>query len=128
MTTGESGMSRSGGLIFAVTLFFVLGAMNIIYGIAILANAEWVVFTESGAWLLDFTTWGWITLLLGVLEVLTGWGLLNMSGVARGVGIVIAVIAAINALFIIPIYAVWGILAFAVSLIVIYALSAADQA
>lgn len=118
-----TGTRRSGGLMFAAMLFFVLGALNIINGIAILANAEWIVFTADGAWLFDFTVWGWITLVLGVIEVLVGWGLLNQSQMARVTGMVLAVIAAINAVFILPIYLWWGILAFVVSIIVLRALS-----
>ena len=118
------GNENSGWLTFAVTLFFVLGAINIIYGIAMLANSEFVVFTPGGAWLVDITTWGWITLILGVIEVLTGWGLRNESELARVAGITMGVIASVNAFFVIPIYPVWGILAFAVAMMVIYALSA----
>lgn len=109
---------------FAVTLFFVLGALNIIYGIAMLANSDWVVFTASGAWLVDITAWGWITLVLGVVEVLTGWGLLNQSELARVAGIAMAIVAAVNAVFVIPIFPVWGILAFALAIMVVYALTA----
>ena len=114
---------RSGWIVFALTLFFVLGGMNIIHGVAILANAEWVVFTQSGAWLLDFTTWGWVNLILGVVQVFVGWGLMNRSEWARVVGIVLAMIGCLIALFAIPIYATWGILAFGVSLLILYALS-----
>ena len=121
MTDARS--ARSGWLMFAVTLFFILGALNIIYGLAMVANSEYVVLTPDGAWLVNLTTWGWITLVLGVIEVLTGWGLLNESELARVVGITMGVIAPVNAIFVIPIYPVWGILAFAVAIMVIYALS-----
>jgi hypothetical protein len=121
MTDARS--ARSGWLMFAVTLFFILGALNIIYGLAMVANSEYVVLTPDGAWLVNLTTWGWITLVLGVIEVLTGWGLLNESELARVVGITMGVIASVNAIFVIPIYPVWGILAFAVAIMVIYALS-----
>lgn len=120
----DSRMGSSGWTTFAVTLFFVLGALNIIYGIAMLANSEFVVFTPGGAWLVDITTWGWITLILGVIEVLTGWGLISENELARVAGITMAVIASVNAIFVIPIYPLWGILAFAVAIMVIYALSA----
>jgi hypothetical protein len=128
MSTNQRGSERSGWMVFAMTLFIVLGAMDIIYGIAMLANSDFVVFTSSGAWLVDITAWGWITLIVGVLQVVVGWGLMTGSEFARVVGIVMALIAALNAFFVIPIYAVWGILTFAVSLMVIYALSAGRHA
>lgn len=122
MTDTRSG--NTAGFTFAVSLFFVLGALNIIYGIAMVANSDFVVFTPNAAWLVDITTWGWITLAFGVLEVLTGWGLLRGSELARVLGITMAVIASLNAVFVIPIYPLWGILGFAVALMVIYAITA----
>lgn len=108
-------------------LFYVLGGVNIIYGIAMLANSEFVVFTPEGAWLFDIAVWGWITLTLGVLQVLVGWGLTQGSELARVLGIVMGVIAAMNAFFVIPIYPVWGIIIFAVAILVVWALAAADE-
>ena len=127
MSSQQTAATHSGWTTFAIVLFFVLGAINIIYGLAMLANSEFLVFTVEGAWLVDITVWGWITLLLGSLEVLVGWGLSGGSGMARVVGMVLAVLAAINAFFVIPIYAAWGIVAFAVSIMVIYGLSAAKS-
>ena len=124
MTSNQTA-ARSGWTTFAIVLFFVLGAINIINGLAMLANSEFIVFAPEGAWLVDISVWGWITLLLGVLEVLVGWGLSSGSGFARIVGIVVAVLAAINAFFVIPIYAPWGIVAFAVAIMVIYGVSVA---
>ena len=108
MTSNESALDRSGWMTFAVVLFYVLGAINVIYGLAMIANSEFVVFTPGGAWMVD---------------ILIGWGLTTGNELARVVGIALAVVAAVNAFFVIPIYAVWGILAFAVAVMVIYALA-----
>lgn len=127
MSSSQSAPSRSGWTTFAIVLFFVLGAINIIYGLAMLANAEFVVFTPDAAWLVDITVWGWITLLLGLVEVFVGWALTNNSQFARVTGIVLVALAAINAFFVIPIYAPWGIVALTVSLMALYGLVAATS-
>lgn len=127
MTGSQTAADRSSWMIFAMTMFFVLGAIDIIFGIAMVANSDFVVFSADGAWLVDITAWGWITLLVGVLQVLVGWGLTTGSELARVLGITLAVIAAINAFFVIPIYPIWGILSFAVAVIVIYPLSSSTQ-
>lgn len=124
MSTGLGSDRESGWTVFAIYLFLILGAVNIIHGIAILANADWVVFTASGAWLLDFTAWGWLNLVLGVLQLFIGLGLTNRREWARVTGITLAMLGAVIAVFAIPIYAVWGILAFTLSLLVLYGLSA----
>lgn len=128
MTAQQSTGQHSGWVSFAVAMFFVLGAFNIINGIAVLANSEWVVFSQEGAWLFDFAVWGWVTLILGGVETLVGWGLLVGSEAARVTGIFMAVIAAVNAIFIIPIYPIWGILTFALTIPIIHALTAGKSA
>ena len=120
-------MERTGWVTFAMTLFFVLGGLNIIYGIAMLSNSDQLVFIQGGAWLIDITAWGWITLILGVVQVLVGWGLTTGNELARVVAITMGVIAAMNAVFVIPIYPVWGILAFALAIMVIYAVTAGRE-
>ena len=63
-------------------------------------------------------------MILGLVQVFVGWGLMTRSEWARVTGIILAMFGCIIAIFTIPIYATWGILAFALSLIVLYALSA----
>ena len=109
---------------FAATIFLVLGAFNMIFGIAMIANSEWVVFAPNSAWILDISQWGWVTLIVGAIQVLVGWGVMTEANWARITGIIIAVVSAIDALLVVPIYPVWGLAAFALTVLVIYALSA----
>lgn len=60
---------------------------------------------------------------LGVVEVLIGWGLTNRSEWARVTGITLAMIGALVAVLNIPIYAIAGVIAFGLSLAVLYGLS-----
>lgn len=116
---------RSGWVIFAVSMILVLAVLNIVNGLAVLLNADWIVFTRGAAWLLDFAVWGWITLVLAFLQALVALGLLAGSEIARKVGIVVAVISAVIAVFVIPIYPAWGVLIFLLTVLIIYSLTAA---
>lgn len=128
MTAEQGTQERSGWVVFAVAMLLVLAVLNVINGIAVVVNADWVVFNKGGAWLFDFTVWGVVSLVLGIIEALVGLGLLAGSEVARVIGIVIAIIAAVNAMFITPIYPAWGILAFVLALLIIYALTVGKSA
>lgn len=108
---------------FAGTIFFIVGAINILFGISILANSEWVVFTPDGAWLLDFTAWGWIILLVGIVQMIVSWGVYSGENWARVTGLVVAVLSALSALLISGINSTWGLATFALTILVIFGLT-----
>ncbi len=118
-TTAE----RSGWMLYATTIFVIIGVMDIIYGLTMLINNEWIVFTADKVWYINITGWGWITLLLGVLGLAVAGGVYSGQTWARIVGIFAATLAAINAFFIMPYYTVWAITVLALSMLVIWALT-----
>jgi hypothetical protein len=70
----------------------------------------------------DYTTWGWVHLVLGVLAVATGPGLLYGRTIARVAAVVLAVLSAIVNLAFVAAYPVWSILVIALDVVVIYAI------
>lgn len=125
MTARRASDGPGGQVIFAVSMLLVLAALNVINGLAVLLKADWIVFARENAWLLDFAVWGWITLVLAFGQALVALGLLAGSEVARAAGILIAVISAVIAVFIIPIYPIWGVLTFVLTVLLVYSLTAA---
>ena len=121
MTTAV--MERSGWLLFATTMFVIVGAMNIIFGLTMIINNEWIVFGAKEVWYLDISAWGWITLIVGALALVVAWGVYAGQTWARVVGIIVAVLAVIDAFLIMPYYTVWGITILALSVLVIWALA-----
>ena len=73
----------------------------------------------------DLRTWGWITLIIGVLLIVAAMGVFSGSGFARWFGIFAAGLNAI-ALFGSPTaqaYPFWSLIIFALDILVIYALA-----
>ncbi len=122
MTT-RSMEETSGWVIFAGTMLALAGVFKVIYGLAMVFNSDWIVFTSDGAWLLDLSAWGWITLILGVVLFAAAWGVLSGQTWARVVGILAASLAAIDALFTISIYPMWGLVVLALTVMVIFGLA-----
>lgn len=125
--TSESYTPQARWGAFAGTIFTVLGVVNILFGISILANSDWIVFTPDGAWLLDFTAWGWIILLVGIVQLIVGWGVFSGENWARITGLVLAVLSAVSALLSTGINSTWGLAAFALTILVIFGLTAAPD-
>lgn len=112
----------TGWWIFAGVLLFVSGALNIIYGIAALSDSN---YFEDTAELIatNLKTYGWVTLVLGVIQFTAAFSLFMGGGWGRFVGIVSAAIAAIIYLLTIPAAPFWSLCLFILSMIILYELS-----
>jgi hypothetical protein len=111
----------SGWWVFAGVLLIVAGVLNIIYGIAAIGDSKF--FTEHGTYILSgLHTWGWILLIIGVLEMVAAFSLFSGGEFGRWFGIFIASLNAIAALLSIPGYPFWSLAIFSLTIIVIYKL------
>jgi hypothetical protein len=110
-----------GRAIFAAVLLMVGGVLNIIYGIAAIGNSSFFVHNTKYIFS-SLKGWGWITLILGILELLASVSLFGGGAYGRWFAIVVGALAAIGALLSIPAYPLWSIAVFALSLWIIYGL------
>jgi hypothetical protein len=72
-----------GMAIFAGTLLILVGGFNVIYGLVALFKDQVLVATASGLVAFNVTTWGWITLILGVIQIAVGFGILGAARVVH---------------------------------------------
>jgi hypothetical protein len=113
----ESGLI-SGWWVFAGVLLLVAGILNIIWGIAAIGDSKF--FTENATYILSgLNTWGWIILILGVLELVAAFSLFSGGEFGRWFGIFVASLNAIGALLSIPAYPFWSLAVFALAIIII---------
>jgi hypothetical protein len=115
-------LTLSGWWVFAGVLLLVAGILNIIWGIAAIGDSKF--FTENATFILSsLNTWGWITLIIGVLELIAAFSLFAGGDFGRWFGIFVGAINAIGALLSIPAYPFWSLAIFALSIIIVYKLS-----
>jgi len=115
-------MRGIGSAFFVGILLMIAGVLNIMYGIAALGNSSFYVndtyFIFSG-----LHTWGWITIILGVIETTAAFSLLAGNTYGRVVGIAAATLGAIGALLDIGgAHPWWSIGVFAICIICIHGL------
>ena len=116
----------TGWWVFAGILLSVAGVLNIIWGIAAIDDAQF--FANDQKYILsNLNTWGWVTLLIGVLQLVAAFSLFSGGGFGRWVGIAAAALAAISALLSIPAYPFWSLCIFALSIIILYELAKAPE-
>ena len=117
--TEQSGWNIFAGIILAMNGFFA-----IMYGLAGILNDQVLHVGGRGPVILDFTTWGWVTLILGVLMTLAGVGILLGNGAARWLGVAFAFLSALGQFGTISSFPLWGVLVIAIDITVIYSLVA----
>ena len=89
-------MKGAGRAVFVAVLLLIIGVLNIIYGIAAIGNAHFFNGTQFVFSSLD--TWGWITVIIGIIQLTGGFSLFGGGGYGRLIGIIAAVIGRLKSL------------------------------
>jgi hypothetical protein len=114
----------TGWAVFAGVILLMVGFLNFFYGLAAILNDDVVVVGGHGAIIADLTAWGWITLILGAILVLTGFGLLSAQEWARWTAVFFATINAIAQIGVFPAAPLWAFIVILLDVLVIYNLTA----
>ncbi len=80
------------------------------------ANAHYVFANQRA--------WGWITLIIGILQLLAAGGVLAGNQLARWFAVVMIGLNAIDQMFFIPAYPFWSLTIIAMDVVALYGLSA----
>ena len=116
------GEPRGLGLVFfAAVMLLVVGIFNVIDGIAAIANSH--LFVANAHYVIgDLRAWGWVALILGLLQLLAGGGVMIGNQAARWFGIAIIGLNLISQLFFIPAYPFWALTIIAFDVFALYGL------
>lgn len=120
--TGD-GVQGGGWLLFASIMIAIAGALNIVWGIAAISKSKF--FTQNATYILSgLNTWGWIVLIIGVLELFAAYSIMVGGQYGRWLGIALAGISSIATLMSISAYPLWALCLFGIDLLIIYGLAA----
>ena len=114
--------SGAGWLLFAGIMVVIVGVLNVIYGIAAIGNSSFFVHDQKYI-LSNLNTWGWVTLVLGALQILAAFSIWQGGQFGRWFGIIAAGLSSIAALMSIPAYPFWSLAIFAVDFAIVYGLA-----
>lgn len=111
-----------GWIAFAAIMMFIVGGFNIIDGLAAIFKDEIFVTTSKGILVFDVTAWGWIHLVLGVLQILVAWFLLRGALWARMTAVALLALNAIEQLAFLGAYPFWAAIIITIDVVVIWAI------
>jgi hypothetical protein len=112
-----------GGVAFAASVLTLTGLFEIVAGLVAIFDDNFYVVARHYTFDLDTTAWGWIHLIIGILLVVTGWGLFSRRAWAGVAAIVLAMLSALENFFFIPYYPFWSIVVIALNVWVIWAVT-----
>ncbi|MEX5709551.1 hypothetical protein BBK14_07155 [Parafrankia soli] len=121
--------NTDGWLIFAAVIMFIVGFHNLIYGIASLRDYIVIVdnlystSTGTGVIYANTTFWGWLWIVVGIVQMGIAFGIAAGNELSRWVGIVIAALNAIGQLAFMAAFPIWSVIIIAIDVLVIYALA-----
>jgi hypothetical protein len=116
-STGE------GWLVYAGVLVLVGAVLNIVWGIAAIGNAHFFIANAQYV-ISDLNTWGWITLIVGVVQLFAAFSVWSGGAFGRWTGAASAAVGCLTSLLSIPAYPFWSLAVFSVSVLVVYGLVA----
>jgi hypothetical protein len=115
-------MQGLGRAVFVAILLLIAGTLNVIYGIAAVADANFWVNGNHFV-LANLHTWGWIIIIIGVVQLFAGFSLFTGGAFGRTIGVIAASLGALAALLSVGgAYPFWSLGVFAICLWCIHGL------
>ena len=116
--------SGEGWVAFAGIMIGIAGVLNVIYGIAAIDGSSF--FTDEGRHIVfdDLNTWGWILLLVGLLQMIGAFSIWSRHMYGRIIGVLTATLSAVSILLFVNAFPFAAFMLFIIDLLVIYGLIA----
>ena len=114
----------TGWATFAGIMLSLGGFFSAMWGLAAVLNDNVLAAGSQGVLIADFTTWGWVHILLGVVMCLTAGGLFTGQNWARWTAVFFAMVDAMLQVVALQATPLWSLAIISLNVIVIYQLTA----
>lgn len=116
----------AGWIVFAAILMMIVGSIDFFEGLIAVIRKHYYVVTPNQVIVFNVTTWGWLTLIWGIVLFLAGLALWSAAGWARWLTVVVSSINILGQLAFLgsSAWPLWTLVAIALNITVIYALTA----
>jgi hypothetical protein len=123
MAAPDTTRGPTGWVIFAGAVMTIIGFLNFFYGLAAVLNDDVVFVGGDGVIIADVTAWGWATMILGAILVLTGFGLFSGAEWARFTAIFFVTLNAVAQVWIFPAAPLWAFIIILLDVVILYNLT-----
>ena len=114
----------TGWIGFAGCLMIIIGGIDFFEGLIAIIRGQYYAVGPNQIIVFDTTTWGWITMLWGIIVLLAGFGLLSRATWARWFAIVVGTVTFFEQLGFVGSsqYPLWALMVLLLTFFVLYAL------
>lgn len=115
----------TGWVVFGAMMMILLGSFQAIAGLVALFDEDYyLVVNDELLVTVNYDTWGWTHLVIGLVALAAGLGLMTGAMWARVAGVAVAMISAIVNLAFIAAFPLWALMMITLDVIIIYAITA----
>ena len=108
-------------IVFAGVMLTLAGTVNVIDGLGAIGGSRF--FTRHAHYIVaNLTALGWVVLVIGIVQVLAGFGVLAKNQLARWVGVTAAALNGVAQLLLIQSYPFLSLAVFALDILVMHGL------
>jgi len=113
----------TGWVLFAGVMMVMLGIFQLIEGITALVRDTYYLVASNGLLVsVNYTTWGWTHLIIGLVTLVAGYALIAGHMWGRILGVILALVSATVQLAFLAAAPVWAVTVIAIDVLVIYAI------
>ena len=121
--SSDVGSAWTGWTAFAATMMVLLGTFHAIQGLVALFNSDYYINSNRLVIHVDYTAWGWVHLLAGIVVAVAGVCLFLGQLWARVVGVILAMISAVINVGFLTAVPIWSLMMIALDVTIILALT-----
>ena len=116
----------AGWISFAAIMMMIVGTLDFFEGLIAIVRGKYYVVSSDQIIVLNLSTWGWLTLIWGVVLLLAGLALASGAGWARWLTAFLAGVNILGQLSFLgsSTWPLWTLVIIALNVVVIYALTA----
>ncbi|MFO0781395.1 MAG: hypothetical protein U0524_00685 [Candidatus Saccharimonadales bacterium] len=122
MAKSNGVFKTSGWVYFASVMMFLAGLLHAVEGLVALFKENFFVVTPNALIAFNYTTWGWINIVLAIVLLTAAASVLAGGLWGRAVGVIAAVLSIVASMAFLSAYPIWSILVIVVDVLVIHAL------
>jgi hypothetical protein len=114
---------RSGWITFAGVMALLAGGYNALSGIAALADDDTIASQAKDVlYGVDLTAWGWLWLIVGIVQVVTGVLILQRNTWGLWLGVTFAGLSAMLTVVVMFVFPLWALAVLTIDMLVLFGL------
>ena len=106
---------------FASIMLALIGIFHVIAGFVALFKDDLYLIAPNSVWLFDYSQWGWVHILGGLLAFLAAGSLAQGNMYGRIIAVLVAMGSVVANMLFVPIYPIWSLMMVTIGILVIWA-------